>query len=127
MNWDNIIGVDYNTPYDNLRMKNTGPNGTMSLIDRVSHQCDDKRPIPELANHRTPIKNLYATGAAWHLGANSGATQSYNCYQIIAKDLGLPGPWQEKGNEEPDSLYRTWLDTIKKTKESGLRSPLAKK
>jgi phytoene dehydrogenase-like protein len=127
MNWNNIIGVDYNTPYDNLRMKNLGPNGCMPICDRVSHQCDDKRPIPELANHRTPIKNLYATGAAWHLGANSGATESYNCYQIIAKDLGLPGPWQEKGKEEPASLYETWLETLKKTKESSLRSPLAKK
>jgi hypothetical protein len=24
---------------------------------------------PELANHRTPVKNLYITGAAWHPGA----------------------------------------------------------
>jgi hypothetical protein len=108
-------------------MKNLGPNGNIAICDRVSHQCDDKRPIPELANHRTPIKNLYATGAAWHLGASSSATESYNCYQIIAKDLGLPGPWQEKGKEEPNSLYETWLDVLKKTRESGLRSQLAKK
>jgi len=125
MNWDNIIGIDYNTPYDNLRMKNLGPNGSIGLVDRVPHQTDEKRPIPELANHRTPIKNLYATGAAWHLGGNSGATEAYNCYQIIAKDLDLPGPWKEPGGEEPDSLVQIWKETLKKTKESPLKSPLA--
>ncbi len=119
MTGDNIIGIDYNTPYDCLRMKNLAPDGVMALLDRVTHQIEDKRPTPELANHRTPIKNLYATGAAWHLGANSGATESYNCYKIIAKDMNLPGPWQEPGKEEPESLYQQWLMILKKLEESG--------
>jgi len=119
MTWDNIIGCDYNSPYDNLRMKNLAPNGTIALLDRVPHQTEDKRPIPELANHRTPIKNLYATGAAWHLGASSSASESYNCYKIIAKDMGLGKPWEEPGKEEPDSLYQQWLIIMKKLEESG--------
>ena len=119
MTGDNIIGIDYNTPYDCLRMKNLAPDGVMALLDRVTHQIEDKRPTPELANHRTPIKNLYATGAAWHVGANSGATESYNCYKIIAKDMNLPGPWQEPGKEEPESLYQQWLMILKKLEESG--------
>jgi len=118
MSWDNVIGADYSTPYDALRMENLGPNGCMALLDRVPHQTEDKRPIPELANHRTPIKNLYATGAAWHLGANSGSTESYNCYRIIAKDLGLAKPWEEKGKEEPDSLYQLWITTLKRIADS---------
>ena len=104
MSWDNIIGIDTNTPYDNLRMKNLAPNGSMALLDRNAFQVEANRPTPELANHRTPIKNLYATGAAWHLGANSGATEAYNCYKIIATDLGLAKPWEEPGKEDPDSL-----------------------
>jgi beta-carotene ketolase (CrtO type) len=119
MTGDNIIGIDYNTPYDCLRMKNLAPDGVMALLDRVTHQIEDKRPTPELANHRTPIKNLYATGAAWHLGANSGATESYNCYKIIAKDMNLPGPWQEPGKEEPESLYQQWVMILNKLEESG--------
>lgn len=119
MTGDNIIGIDYNTPYDCLRMKNLAPDGVMALLDRVTHQIEDKRPTPELANHRTPIKNLYATGAAWHLGANSGATESYNCYKIIAKDMNLPGPWQEPGKEEPESLYQQWVMVLNKLEESG--------
>ncbi len=104
MTWDNVIGVDTNSPYDNLRMKNLAPNGTMAGIDRTPYQIEGNRPTPELANHRTPIKNLYATGGCWHLGSNAGASESYNCYKIIATDLGLDKPWLEPGKEEPDSL-----------------------
>jgi phytoene dehydrogenase-like protein len=108
MTWDNVIATDYSTPYDHLRMKNMGPHGCMALLDRVPHQSGDMRPLPELANHRTPIENLYATGSAWHVGANSGATESYNCYKIIAKDMNLGKPWEEPGKEEPESLYEMW-------------------
>ena len=104
MTWDNIIGVDANTPLDHTRLKNMAPNGNMASIDHVPYQWADLRPTPELANHRTPIKNLYATGAAWHSGANSGSSEAYNCYKIIAKDMGLGKPWEEPGKEEPESL-----------------------
>jgi len=122
MNWDNIIGYDPNTPYDNLRMKNLAPSGAMSGGDRPVYQTMDLRPTPELANHRTPIKNLYCTGGAWWVGTNIGSTESYNCYRIIANDLGLGKPWQEKGKEEPDSLVaqqkiinQRMRDTFKRT------------
>jgi phytoene dehydrogenase-like protein len=104
MTWDNVIGVDTNSPYDHLRMKNLGPNGAMAGIDRVPFQINEHRPTPELANYRTPIPNIYATGGCWHVGSNAGSTESYNCYKIIATDLGLGKPWEEKGKEEPDSL-----------------------
>jgi len=122
MTWDNVIGCEYNTPYDQLKMKNMGPDGSPGVIDRVPHQVEDKRPTPELANHRTPIKNLYATGSAWHLGGHSGASESYNCYKIIAKDLGLPGPWQEPGKEEPESLYQAWKSVLDRLEAAGKAS-----
>jgi phytoene dehydrogenase-like protein len=104
MTWDNVIGVDTNSAYDHARMKNLGPDGTMAGIDRSAHQMAENRPTPELANHRTPVERLYATGGAWHVGSNAGSTEAYNCYKIIAKDLGLGRPWEEPGKEEPDSL-----------------------
>jgi len=117
MTWDNIIGYHGNTPYDNLRMKNLAPNGSNAIIDCPPYQRYENRPIPELANHRTPIKNLYATGACWHPGANASAAESYNCYKIISKDLSLPKPWEEQGKEEPHSLVEQ-LDIItRKVKE----------
>jgi len=33
MNWDNIVGVDSNSPYDCLRQTNCGPNGNMAILD----------------------------------------------------------------------------------------------
>jgi len=118
MTWDNIIGVDTNTPYDNLRMKNLAPNGSMGLLDRTPYQVKECRPTPELANHRTPIKNLYATGAAWHLGANCGSTESYNCYKIIATDMGLGKPWEEAGKEDPDSLIEVQRNVNQRMRDS---------
>jgi beta-carotene ketolase (CrtO type) len=106
MTWDNVIGVDTNSPYDINRMKNMRPTGNMGGIDRTLSQLDDNRPTPELANHRTPIAKLYATGCHWNPGANAGSAESYTCYRTIAADLGLGKPWEEKGKEEPDSLVQ---------------------
>jgi phytoene dehydrogenase-like protein len=118
MTWDNIIGMDTNSPYDNLRMKNLAPYGNTAGVDRNYWQVDANRPTPELANHRTPIKNLYATGACWHLGSSAGSSESYNCYKIIAKDFNLAKPWEEPGKKEPDSLVDVLLSIKKKVQDS---------
>ena len=104
MNWNNVIGIDSQTPYDANHMKNLEPNGAMSGDDRPLYQSFDCRPTPELANHRTPIKNLYCTGGSWWVGSNIGSTESYNCYKIIATDHNLEKPWGQPGKEEPWSL-----------------------
>jgi beta-carotene ketolase (CrtO type) len=113
MTWDNVIGVDTNSPYDCLRMKNMAPTGQMGGLDRTLSQINENRPTPELANHRTPVKNLYATGCQWHTGSSASASESYNCYRVIATDLGLGKPWEEPGKEEPDSLVQQ-LQAIEK-------------
>ena len=118
MTWDNVIGIDTNSPYDHTRMKNLLPNGTMAGIDRPPHQMNENRPTPELANHRTPIKNLYATGGCWHVGTNAGSSESYNCYKIIAKDLDLGKPWEEPGKEEPDSLLEKYRAVRKRVQDT---------
>jgi len=118
MTRDNIIGVDFNSPYDAQRMSNLGPNGNMAVIDCSPYQRDANRPIPELANHRTPIKNLYATGSAWHVGGFASSTEAYNCYKIIASDLDLGKPWEEPGKEEPDSLVEETRAVSRRIRES---------
>ena len=118
MTWDNIIGIDTNSPYDNLRLKNLAPHGNFSGIDRSAFQLTENRPTPELANHRTPIQNLYCTGGYWHVGSNASADASYNCYKIIATDLGLGKPWEEKGKEEPDSLVEQTRGATKRARDS---------
>jgi len=118
MTWDNVIGVDTNSPYDHIRMRNLAPNGTMAGIDRSPFQTFDNRPTPELVNHRTPIKNLYATGGCWHVGSNAGSSESYNCYKIIANEMGLEKPWEEAGKEEPDSLVEQFRAVRKRVQDS---------
>ncbi len=118
MTWDNVIGVDTNTPYDHCRMKNLLPDGTWAGVDRAAWQVEENRPTPELANHRTPIRNLYATGGAWHVGSNAGASESYNCYKIIAQDMDLGKPWGEAGNEEPSSLVEQLKSVRKRIRDS---------
>jgi phytoene dehydrogenase-like protein len=118
MTWDNLIGVDSNSPYDNLRMKNLAPHGNAGMLDRSIFQLGENRPIPELANHRTPVKKFYATGTAWHPGGNGGSGEAYNCYKIIATDLGLDNPWQKLGNEETESLVAELRKVIKRTQGS---------
>jgi beta-carotene ketolase (CrtO type) len=118
MTWDNIIGVDTNSPYDNLRLKNLAPHGNFSGIDHSIWQMGANRPTPELANHRTPVANLYCTGGFWPVGGNASCDAGYNCYKTIAKDLGLGKPWEEKGKEEPDSLVQWTRWTTKKMRES---------
>ncbi len=124
MNWDNIIGVDSNSPYDACRMKNFRPNGNMAGIDRPAHQLiDNTRPTPELHNHRTPIGNLYATGGCWFPGSNMSSWESYTCYRVIANDLGLGKPWMEPGKEEPDSLVANIRGTVQRARDSFPRNP----
>ncbi len=118
MTYDNLIGVDSNSPYDNLRMKNLGPHGNCQTIDRSVFQQTENRPIPELANYRTPVKNFYATGSAWHPGPNGGCGEGYNCYKIIAGDLGLEGPWQSLGDDENESLVDSVRGVVKRTQDS---------
>ena len=71
------------------------------------------RPIPELSDNRTPIKNLYATGVGFPFGVGASVGESYSCYKIIAEDFGLAKPWLEPGKEEPESLYQV-LQTLEK-------------
>jgi phytoene dehydrogenase-like protein len=104
MTWDNVIGVDTNSPFDYRRMKNLAPHGNFAGIDQTPSQSGPNRPTPELANHRTPIENLYCTGGYWHIGGEASSAQAYNCYKIIASDMDLGKPWEEQGKEEPGSL-----------------------
>ncbi|MFC1999838.1 phytoene desaturase family protein [Chloroflexota bacterium] len=98
VNWDNVLGYIPITPYDLAQHKiNMGPNGNWFTLDAVASQDYRNRPIPEMADHRTPIENLYATGVAWGSDYVASSGQGYSCYKVIAKDMGLRKPWEEQG------------------------------
>jgi phytoene dehydrogenase-like protein len=93
--WSQVIGYDAITPYDTaMRQANMAPAGNWSIIDRVPGQTFPNNPVPELASHRTPIKNLYATGSAWGSYGGGHTGQGYTCYKAIAEDLELRKTWE---------------------------------
>ncbi|HEY0407832.1 MAG TPA: hypothetical protein VGC89_19005, partial [Pyrinomonadaceae bacterium] len=52
------------------------------------------RPLPELSAYRTPIKNLYLTGASTHPGGGVFAASGRNTAHVVLQDLGLNlGNW----------------------------------
>jgi len=98
MTWDNVIGYIPVTPYSiSQHARNWGPQGNWNVIDITPTQVGRWRPTLELASGRTPIKNLYATGAGWHPFGGGHSAQGYNIYKILAEDFGLRKPWEEKG------------------------------
>ena len=96
MTWDNVIDYTPQSPFHCARLSNMAPEGNWATIDNIPSQLGRWRPIPELARHTTPIKGLYGTGAGWHHSGGAFASQGYNCYKVIAEDLGLPLPPKAK-------------------------------
>lgn len=94
--WDTVVGYLPITPYYTARLaRNYAPAGNWATIDNVPSQMGRFRPIPELAGHRVPgIKGLYCTGTAWHPFALAWSPQGYNCYKVMAGDLGLKKTWE---------------------------------
>ena len=79
MSWDKVAGVIPVTSYYIAKhLKNMAPSGNWQIIDFIPSQMGANRPIPELARHRTPIKNLYATGSGWGSWAASSLCRPSN-------------------------------------------------
>ena len=99
MSWDKVIGYIPVTPLFTARMaRNFRPAGNWCIIDHVPSQMGKFRPIPEFARHKIPgIDDLYCTGSAWHPFGAAHSAQGYNCYKVMAEDLGLESPWQSEG------------------------------
>jgi phytoene dehydrogenase-like protein len=47
------------------------------------------RPLPELSTYRTPIQNLYLTGASTHPGGGVFAASGRNTAHVILQDMGV--------------------------------------
>jgi phytoene dehydrogenase-like protein len=94
MTWDNVVGYLPLTPLDATNCANYGPQGNWAVIDHIPSQMGSNRPVPELAQYRTPIAGLYATGAAWHRGGAGSCSAGYNCYKVIGQYLHLKKPWE---------------------------------
>ena len=91
MTWDNIIASRVVTPYDRVFRHINMHQGSIAGGDLIVSQEDRFRPIPELCDYRTPIRNFYLCSSAAHPGVGTARGSSYCCYQTIAGDFGLSG------------------------------------
>ncbi len=73
--------------------------GSVWVARKIPSQMNANRPIPELANYRTPIDGLYQVGVATHPADAVIAGSGRNAWQIIKDDLKLDitSPNQEMG------------------------------
>ncbi len=63
--------------------------GSVWVARKIPSQMNTNRPIPELADYRTPIDGLYQVGVATHPADAVIAGSGRNAWQIIKKDLKL--------------------------------------
>jgi phytoene dehydrogenase-like protein len=63
--------------------------GSVWVARKVAHQLGARRPLPELADYRTPIDGLYLVGAATHPADAVIAGSGYNCWHIMKHDFKL--------------------------------------
>ncbi|MFQ5591999.1 MAG: phytoene desaturase family protein [Phycisphaerae bacterium] len=64
------------------------PRGNMVHIDASPSQSLARRPLPGLANYRSPIRGLYLTGAGTHPGGGVWGAPGHNAAHEILRDLG---------------------------------------
>ncbi len=60
--------------------------GNYYHLDMTLDQMIFLRPLPEIANYKTPLKNLYLTGAGTHPGGSISGMPGRNCANVIIGD-----------------------------------------
>ena len=78
--------------------------GNYYHIDMTLEQMLCFRPLPEIANYKTPIENLYLTGAGTHPGGSISGLPGRNCARMFLHDRQ---PIAEKLKDAADSLKST--------------------
>lgn len=78
--------------------------GNYYHIDMTLEQMLCFRPLPEIANYKTPIENLYLTGAGTHPGGSISGLPGRNCARMFLHDRQ---PLSQKLKDAGDSLKST--------------------
>lgn len=83
---DSIIDRFIQSPLD-LERRLGLLRGNVMHVEMDFDQMFLFRPLPEMSRYRTPIKNLYLTGASTHPGGGVFAASGYNTAQTVLKDV----------------------------------------
>jgi len=74
------------TPLD-IERKHGMLKGNVMHVEMSFDQMFMFRPIPELSQYKTPIKNLYLSSASCHPGGGVFGAAGYNASRVILKDF----------------------------------------
>lgn len=89
---DNILGRRVLSPLDVYRKLTSMPQGGVFHGRICLDQIEAFRPLPELAQCRTPIDGLYLAGASLHPGGGILGACGYIAAGIVLEDFGIE-PW----------------------------------
>ena len=79
---DSIIARRVESPAE-LAQRLGSYKGNYYHLDMTLDQMIFLRPLPEIANYTTPIKNLYLTGAGTHPGGSISGMPGRNCAHVF--------------------------------------------
>jgi phytoene dehydrogenase-like protein len=74
---------------DDLQERMFLTDGNIHHIDDVASQLLWQRPLPELADYRTPVRNLYLGGAGMHPFGEVNGGPGHNVAHVILRDKGI--------------------------------------
>jgi phytoene dehydrogenase-like protein len=89
---DNVIAVDIATPYEIERLHPDNIEGGYSQGSTIASQMGRYRPGPGLSSYKTLLDNVYNCSSNLHSGSGIGRGSSYNCFTVMAEELGLRFP-----------------------------------
>jgi len=69
--------------------------GGVFMARTSQDQIEAFRPLPELADYRTPIPGLYLCGACTHPGGGITGGPAFNALQILTEDLNINRWWEQ--------------------------------
>ena len=78
------------TPAD-IEARVGASGGSMHHLDMTLDQMLARRPLPECADYRTPLRNLYLCGAGSHPGGGVTGLPGHNAASAVVEDLGRSG------------------------------------
>ena len=100
----NIIASFAYTPFDYGQKLISMRTGNWALGSMDAGQWWTNRPLPELSQYRTPIKNLYLCSSSCHPGGSIFLAAGYNAANIIAEDLGIQKWWPPETSGGPTQV-----------------------
>lgn len=84
-----VLGKAVMTPLDIEAHDRMFYRGDIMGLGHVLSQEGHLRPHPSISDYRTPIRNLYLTGACTHPGGTISGAPGRNCALTVLGDLGL--------------------------------------